>query len=97
MDIANQAIRADNAGNHDEARRLYENAAEWLMKAMKCIHHLGILIWEGADASVDEKNENLKQSIRRKLSEYISRAEQIKNSQKAQQEAKTPVATTSGG
>ncbi|KAI8323259.1 AAA-domain-containing protein [Martensiomyces pterosporus] len=80
VEIINKAIAEDTAGNYEEAYKLYMNALEWFMTAMKY-----------------EKYEKRKEHIRKKLAEYMDRAEQLKEHILKSQDKKKPVAVGSNG
>ncbi|ORX79823.1 AAA-domain-containing protein [Anaeromyces robustus] len=61
IEIVKQATEKDNNKEYEAAYKLYSNALEYFLTAMKY-----------------EKNERLKEPIRRKFTEYLDRAEQLK-------------------
>lgn len=61
IEIVKKATEEDTQGNYEEAYKLYSNALEYFMTALKY-----------------EKNEKLKASIRSKFTQYLDRAEQLK-------------------
>ena len=67
IEIVKKATEEDQNENFEEAYRLYQNALEYFLTAMKCT-------W----FNPDEKNEKLKDSIRKKFTEYLDRAEKLK-------------------
>ncbi|ORX66070.1 AAA-domain-containing protein [Linderina pennispora] len=80
IEIINKAIAEDTAGNYEEAYKLYMNALEWFMTAMKY-----------------EKYEKRKEHIRKKLAEYMDRAEQLKELIAKQQGKQKAVAVAGNG
>ncbi|KAJ1939060.1 Vacuolar protein sorting-associated protein 4 [Linderina macrospora] len=80
IEIINKAIAEDTAGNYEEAYKLYMNALEWFMTAMKY-----------------EKYEKRKEHIRKKLAEYMDRAEQLKELITKQQGKQKAVAVAGNG
>ncbi|KAJ2262352.1 Vacuolar protein sorting-associated protein 4 [Coemansia sp. RSA 376] len=81
-DIVNRAIAEDNAGNYEEAYKLYRDAIEWYLTGIKY-----------------EKVDSRKLTIRKRLTEYMDRAEQLKEHlAKARDNRKpVPVGSTNGG
>ena len=72
-----RAIEEDTKQNYQEAYKQYQNALDYFMLALKCpssSRHCSLLI----DLHIDEKNEKSKQLIRSKVTEYIGRAEVLK-------------------
>ena len=85
------AIEADKQQDYDEAYKLYSNALDYFMLALKCAYSflparlagctagvccLCCLTREGGSA--DEKNERSKKLIKSKFNEYLARAETLK-------------------
>jgi vacuolar protein-sorting-associated protein 4 len=62
IEIVKRATEEDTNENFEEAYKLYQNALEYFMTAMKY-----------------EKNDKLKESIRKKFTEYLDRAEKLKD------------------
>lgn len=68
-----KATEEDKAQNYPEALRLYQLSLEYFLTAIKCMSRLRPLL-----ILLDEKNEKRKQTIRLKVTEYMDRAEEIK-------------------
>jgi len=79
IEIVKQATEKDNNKEYEAAYKLYSNALEYFLTAMKY-----------------EKNERLKEPIRRKFTEYLDRAEQLKEYLQKQNKKK-PVPVGGGG
>ncbi|KAJ2348574.1 positive regulation of centriole elongation [Coemansia sp. RSA 2671] len=73
-DIVNRAIAEDNAGNYEEAYKLYQNAIEWYLTGIKY-----------------EKIDSRKLTIRKRLTEYMDRAEQLKEHLAKARDSRKPV------
>ncbi|KAJ1824649.1 Vacuolar protein sorting-associated protein 4 [Coemansia sp. RSA 2675] len=78
-DIVNRAIAEDNAGNYEEAYKLYQNAIEWYLTGIKY-----------------EKIDSRKLTIRKRLTEYMDRAEQLKEHLAKARDSRKPVSVGSG-
>ena len=80
------AIEADKKQDYDEAYKLYSNALDYFMLALKCASSLpsigtgGPLTDRGGcmRGYADEKNERSKKLIKAKFNEYLARAETLK-------------------
>ncbi|KAJ2863317.1 Vacuolar protein sorting-associated protein 4 [Coemansia aciculifera] len=81
-DIVNRAIAEDNAGNYEEAYKLYRDAIEWYLTGIKY-----------------EKVDSRKLTIRKRLTEYMDRAEQLKEHLTKTRDNRKPVSvgSTNGG
>ncbi|KAJ2804123.1 Vacuolar protein sorting-associated protein 4, partial [Coemansia furcata] len=73
-DFVNRAIAEDNAGNYEEAYKLYQTAIEWYLTGIKY-----------------EKIDSRKLTIRKRLTEYMDRAEQLKDHLTKTRDNKKPV------
>ncbi|KXN71728.1 katanin p60 ATPase domain-containing protein [Conidiobolus coronatus NRRL 28638] len=62
IEIVKRATEEDTKGNYEEAYRVYQQALDYFMTAIKY-----------------EKNEKVKESIRKKTFEYLTRAEKLKD------------------
>ncbi|KAL1923062.1 uncharacterized protein VTP21DRAFT_9438 [Calcarisporiella thermophila] len=85
IEIVKRATDEDNKANYEEAYKLYKNALEYFMLAMKY-----------------EKNERLKESLRKKFTEYLERGEKLKeylskNEEKRQRRAVGANGSEKGG
>lgn len=75
MTIVNQATEEDSKGNYEAAYRLYDNAIEHFLCAIKC----KVDTLNGLNSFIlDEKGEKLKEQLRKKVDEYLNRAEELK-------------------
>ncbi|XP_012659726.1 vacuolar protein sorting-associated protein 4B [Otolemur garnettii] len=62
IDLASKAAQEDKAGNYEEALQLYQHAVQYFLHVVK----------------YEAQGEKAKQSIRAKCTEYLDRAEQLK-------------------
>lgn len=76
IDIVKRAIEEDEKQDYQEAYRLYQQSLEYFMTALKCFHSPFTAL---TCVSVDEKNEKSKQMIKKKVGEYLERAEKLKD------------------
>ena len=80
------AIEADKRQDYDEAYKLYSNALDYFMLALKCaclcsvssVCGVRCAACGGLTGAVDEKNERSKKLIKSKFNEYLARAEVLK-------------------
>ncbi|CAG8687038.1 16351_t:CDS:2, partial [Acaulospora colombiana] len=82
IEIVQKAIEEDVNQNYPEAYKQYQNALDYFMMALKfslprhalCIHSFADCdLWDP-----DEKNDKLRVLIRKKVDEYLDRAEKLK-------------------
>lgn len=101
IDIVKQAIDEDNKQNFAEAYRLYQNSLEHFFLAMKCNKKK-----TGGDVgrkqklilpSLDEKNERAKEALKKKCTEYLDRAEKLKEFLKKSEKKKLVAEEPAGG
>ncbi|CAG8463297.1 20651_t:CDS:2 [Dentiscutata erythropus] len=90
IEISKKATEEDAKENYEQAYKLYQNALEYFMAAIKCTSPISrwtlllsiqtycIRFLYVNNSSIDEKNERSKQTIRKKLTEYLERAEKLK-------------------
>lgn len=87
IEIVKKATDEDQKGNYEEALKNYMHSLEYFMAAVKCksaTHSHDWLLWfsivHACDSMIapDEKNERIKESIRKKITEYLERAEKLK-------------------
>lgn len=99
MGIVQKAIDEDHNGNYQEAYRQYENSLEYFMMALKCM--MLFLLYALSDThsfpAPDEKNDKLKIIIRNKVTEYLGRAEKLKEYLARPEEARSRSAIGSNG
>ncbi|OXB67413.1 hypothetical protein ASZ78_006006 [Callipepla squamata] len=62
IDLASKAAQEDKAGNYEEAFRLYQHAVQYFLHVVK----------------YEAQGDKAKQSIRMKCTEYLDRAEKLK-------------------
>ena len=62
IDLANKAAQEDKAKNYEEALRLYQHAVQYFLHVVK----------------YEAQGDKAKQSIRSKCTEYLDRAEKLK-------------------
>ncbi|KAJ3122716.1 Vacuolar protein sorting-associated protein 4, partial [Nowakowskiella sp. JEL0407] len=89
IDIVKKATEEDANENFEEAYKLYSHALDYFVTAMKCTPCAPPLPVTNP-CYADEKNEAKKSAIKKKTSEYLDRAEQIKvylNNQKKKKKA----------
>jgi vacuolar protein-sorting-associated protein 4 len=90
-----RAIEEDEKQDYQEAYRLYQQSLEYFMMALKCLHPppLCLLTFD-----IDEKNEKSKQMIKKKVAEYLERAEKLKDhlSKPTTKDGKSSAATANG-
>ena len=73
-----RAIDEDTKQNYAEAYKQYQNALDFFMLALKCASAISAETVPHPDHDLDEKNEKSKQLIKQKVTEYIGRAEVLK-------------------
>lgn len=75
-----KATEEDHKGNYKEAYNHYQNALEYFMTAIKCKYcrHPKCKIAPIDTLKLDEKNDRLKDPIRKRFVEYLDRAEMLK-------------------
>lgn len=75
-----KATEEDHKGNYKEAYNYYQNALEYFMTAIKCKYfYLPKCVISFSDIfKLDEKNDRLKDPIRKRFVEYLDRAEMLK-------------------
>ena len=79
IEIVQRAIDEDTKQNYAEAYKQYQNALDFFMLALKCVFYRNSSITASTDDDTpDEKNEKSKQLIKQKVTEYIGRAEVLK-------------------
>ncbi|CAG8574283.1 1574_t:CDS:2 [Cetraspora pellucida] len=83
IEISKKATEEDAKENYEQAYKLYQNALEYFMAAIKCtswwtFKNIVPGSYIKTNSSIDEKNERSKQTIRKKLTEYLERAEKLK-------------------
>ncbi|XP_027724820.1 vacuolar protein sorting-associated protein 4B isoform X2 [Vombatus ursinus] len=71
IDLANKAAQEDKAGNYEEAFHLYQNAVQYFLHVVK----------------YEAQGDKAKQSIRAKCTEYLDRAEKLKEYLKKKEKA----------
>uniref|UniRef100_A0A7N4PNH5 Vacuolar protein sorting 4 homolog B n=1 Tax=Sarcophilus harrisii TaxID=9305 RepID=A0A7N4PNH5_SARHA len=71
IDLANKAAQEDKAGNYEEALHLYQNAVQYFIHVVK----------------YEAQGDKAKQSIRAKCTEYLDRAEKLKEYLKKKEKA----------
>lgn len=80
--IVEKAIEEDTYQNYAEAYKQYMNSLDYFMMALKCKKQNMLTSGYSGIAkscfSLDEKNDSLKTLIRRKITEYLNRAEKLK-------------------
>ncbi len=109
IEIVQKAIDEDVNQNYAEAYKQYQNALDYFMMALKCtplplvpVPILGdrrAVNWIAdplLQPFIDEKNDKLRVLIRKKVDEYLDRAEKLKT-HIAKAETKTPGVIGSNG
>ncbi|XP_038070101.1 vacuolar protein sorting-associated protein 4B-like [Patiria miniata] len=81
IDIVTKATEEDKNGNYEEALKLYTHGVEYFIHANKYEAH----------------GDKAKQSIRDKCTQYLERAEQLKNYIEKKKDRKKPVKSKEGG
>ncbi|XP_043921190.1 vacuolar protein sorting-associated protein 4B [Protopterus annectens] len=74
IDLASKAAQEDKAGNYEEALRLYQGSVQYFLHVIK----------------YDAQGEKAKQSIRAKCTEYLDRAEKLKEYLRHKEKPATP-------
>lgn len=67
------ATAQDNAGNYKEALELYKSALDAFMKALECMNSIADNTY-----TVVEQNPEIKEAIKQKITQYMARAELVK-------------------
>ena len=81
LELAKKATVADNAENYDEAINLYSHAVDYFLHDLKCevlFLVCAVACSEPWHVSDETHGERAKGSIKRKCSQYLDRAEQLK-------------------
>ncbi len=78
ISLTRQATEEDSAGNLEAAYRLYDAGVDHFLAAIKCTAVLSRPCPAAHVWSVDEKNDKVKETIRKKVGEYLSRMETLK-------------------
>lgn len=73
IDLASKAAQEDKAGNYEEALQLYQHAVQYFLHVVK----------------YEAQGDKAKQSIRAKCTEYLDRAEKLKEYLKKKREEAT--------
>jgi vacuolar protein-sorting-associated protein 4 len=83
--VVKLATDEDHSGNYEKAYTLYQNALAYFMTALKCKHQRNFPYGPALNLSLslsfskDERNDRLREPIRRKCAEYLDRAEILKD------------------
>uniref|UniRef100_A0A452H362 MIT domain-containing protein n=1 Tax=Gopherus agassizii TaxID=38772 RepID=A0A452H362_9SAUR len=80
IDLASKAAQEDKAGNYEEALRLYQHAVQYFLHVVK----------------YEAQGDKAKQSIRTKCTEYLDRAEKLKEYLKKKEKAPAKPVKESG-
>jgi vacuolar protein-sorting-associated protein 4 len=79
IDIVKRAIEQDEKQDYQDAYRLYQQSLEYFMMALKCTSPRVSSQPDNKKLILqDEKNEKSKQMIKKKVGEYLERAEKLK-------------------
>jgi len=98
IDLVTKATEEDRNKNYEEALKLYEGGIEYFLHALKCEFYLHYYIRNNYkyfyNYFVDEtQGEKAKDSIRGRCTQYLERAEKLKDYLKNGKNKKKPVKT----